>query len=164
MRVEVLVVELRVELLADPHVALVARCEDMREFETRGSWIRFALFRETFGSDDLSRRVLLRPGGQEDVVFEVGRDEVFDLTAHGGDFLLDGRGEGDGGEDGEGAGAKFDHGGAAADGEEAEAREGDGEGGDGSRDDVADGHDFGRVGGDEFGGGFGCHVGDGDGE
>ena len=81
-----------------------------------------------------------------------------------GDFLLHGGGEGNGGKDGNGTRAQFDQGRAPADAEEAEAGEGDGEGGDGARHDVPDGHDFGWVLRDEFGGGFGRHDGDGDGK
>jgi len=42
------------------------------------------------------------PGGEEDVVLEVWRDEVGDGGGggEGGDFGADGGGEGDGGEDG----------------------------------------------------------------
>lgn len=48
------------------------------------------------------------PGGEEDVVFEVGGGDVGDFAAEGLDGGLDGWCEGDGGEDCEGAGGEFD--------------------------------------------------------
>ena len=80
VRVEVLVAELRVELLRDPHVALVRRGKHVREFEPGGRGVRLAFLGETFGADHRRGGVLLRPGGQEDVVLEVRRDQVLDFA------------------------------------------------------------------------------------
>ena len=157
VRVDVLVVELGVELGADVQVALVGGGEDVAELGAFGLGVRFSLLGQAVHANHLGLRVFLRPGLEEDVVLEVGGDDVLD-GAEGGDFGLDFGGEGDGGEDGEGAGGELDEGGAAADFEQAEAQEGDAEGGDG-RGDVADHHDLGWVRGDEFGGGFGGHCG-----
>jgi hypothetical protein len=42
------------------------------------------------------------------VVFEIGGGDVGDGAAEFGEVLVDGGGQGDGGEDGEGAGGEFD--------------------------------------------------------
>ena len=157
VRVDVLVVELGVELGADVQVALVRGREDVAELGAFGLRVRFSLLRQAVHADHLGLRVFLRPELEEDVVLEIGGDDVLD-GAEGGNFGLDFRGEGDGGEDGEGARGELDKGGAATDFKQAEAQEGDAERGDG-RSDVADYHDLGRVRGDEFCCGFGGHCG-----
>lgn len=155
--VDELVVELVVELRADAHLALVLRAEHVRELDALGRRVALALLWQAFHANHLGLRVLLGPRADEDVVLDVGRNDVLH-GAHALDLGLDVGRQGDGAEDGQRAGAQLDDGTAAADLHEAKAQEGHGEGGDGGGD-VADDHHLGRVGGDELGGGFGGHVG-----
>lgn len=89
VRVDVLVVEVGVEFRIDLEVVLVLGREDVLEAGARGFGALGAFFGEAVGTQELGGGEGGGPLGEEDVVFEVGRDEVFDGAGEGGEGLLD---------------------------------------------------------------------------
>jgi hypothetical protein len=102
----VLDVELGIKFLGDLGISLFGGV-DGAERRALGLGVRLSLFGQPFHADDLGLGVGFGPGGEEDVVFDVQGDDVFE-GAERGDGLLDFFGEGSGGEDGEGAGLEAD--------------------------------------------------------
>jgi len=106
--VHVLVVEVGVEVGVDVEAVFVLGREDVVEAGAGRFFALRAFLAQAFGPEELGGGEGRRPLGDEDVVFGVRRDEVFDRAAEGGErFVHFGR-EGYGGEDGEGAGAEAD--------------------------------------------------------
>jgi len=106
VRVHILILELLVEFSPHLNPLLPFRSEDRGDGNVGDGFVGFRLsgpfLGEAFGSDDVCGGIGVGPGGEEDVVLEVWRDEVGDGGGggEGGDFGADGGGEGDGGEDG----------------------------------------------------------------
>lgn len=92
MSVDVLGVELGVELLRNPLVAVFLLRENVLEGRVLEFRVRLSLFPEALGRDDLGVWVSILPGGEVEVVFHVERGEVFDSPAQGVDGLPDVRG------------------------------------------------------------------------
>lgn len=114
MRVDVLVGKVGVELGVDRRGQLVGLgreddgeglAADLGVAPGRGLG---ALLGQALGPDELGLGVQLRPLAEEDVVLNVGRDNVLDGAAQLGELGLDVVGEGDGREDGQGARGEFD--------------------------------------------------------
>lgn len=111
--VDVLVVKVGVELVADLDAALVGLGEDDGEGVVADLGVLVllgALLDETVGADDLGAGVLLGPFRDEDVVLEIKGDDVGHLAAQLGHLGFGLFCEGDGREDGEVARGKFDWG------------------------------------------------------
>ncbi len=109
----ILHLKIGIKVRADGQAPAVLLGDDDREgfLPDLGVVLRLlALLGEALGPDELRVREGGRPFGQEDVVLDVGRDEVADVAAEGGDLGLCGFGEGYGGEDGEGTRGEADWG------------------------------------------------------
>lgn len=152
MRMEVFVGELLVEFGSDVDVKLVLRREDVVEFDPLGGGICLSLFRETLHANDFRLRVLFGPGGDENMMFNVRRNDILDGT-HGLHLALDIRCECDGGEDRHVSCRQFDQCPAATKFDVAEPEERNAEGRD-RRGYVPDNHDLCGVRGDQGCGGF----------
>ena len=103
----VLILELGIEGIVDTHVAPIGSCEDGVKFWWRDAVNGLgvlghagALLGEAIDADDLGLGEGARPFGEEDVVLEVGSDNVGDRG--GADSFSNAGGQGDRGEDGTG--------------------------------------------------------------
>ena len=94
MRVDKLIVEIAIELLAHADVFFSCLGEDGADghvgYGLFGCGKLGALLGQPFGRDDLCVGEGGGPAGEEDVVLEVGRGDVADFAAEGGELLLDG--------------------------------------------------------------------------
>lgn len=106
--VHVLVVEVGVEVGVDAEVVLVPGREDVLEAGAGRFLAPRAFLAQPFGPEQPGGGEGRRPLRDEDVVFGVRRDEVFDRPAEAGERLVHFGRQGDGGEDGEGAGPESD--------------------------------------------------------
>lgn len=113
VRLDVLVGEVGVEGLVDLHVQLVLLGEDCVKGHIGDGIVTVgclgALLGEAFRTNDLGLRESVGPAAEEDVVLDIGRNEVGDGCSWGErlEFGSNGRGECDGGEDGEGVVGEF---------------------------------------------------------
>ena len=86
MSINILDLEIRMKLLADPQSTFIFLGED--EIEWGGVRVRRGIclpfFVQALGGEDLGVGECGLPGGEEDVVFEVGGDDVGDFTGAGG--------------------------------------------------------------------------------
>lgn len=107
--VDVLVLKVGVEVVADARLALVGLCEDDGEglVADLGVVLLGSLLRQALGPDELGLGVLLCPLGDEDVVLEVQGDNVAHVAAQLGHLCLDGVCERDGRKDSQSTGREF---------------------------------------------------------
>ena len=98
--VQVFVVEIGVEIGVHFEVVFVLGREDVLEVRARALLALLALLRQAFGPEQFGGWEGRGPLGDEDVVFEVGRDEVADRAAEGGEGVVDFGRQGCRGEDG----------------------------------------------------------------
>ncbi len=85
MAVHELVVEVGVEVGVDAEGVLVRRREDVLEVRSRGFLAAGAFFGQPFGPEQRGGGEGGRPLRHEDVVFGVGRDQVFDGAGEAGE-------------------------------------------------------------------------------
>ena len=91
VRVHVLVLEVGVEVRVDVEGVFVRGREDVLEARAGGGFVALCAFLgEAFGAQEGGGREGRRPFRQEDVVFEVWRDQVFDAAAEGGERFAHG--------------------------------------------------------------------------